>query len=135
MPPRPLLALAATALLAATAAADPRTDFLLQCAGCHLPGAAGLPPEVPSLHDVPGRMVATPAGRIYLASVPGAAQAALSDAELAAVLNWILAEYNATTLPANFKPLSASEVGKSRRNVLSDPRRYRRQHWPELDGY
>jgi mono/diheme cytochrome c family protein len=126
---------AAALMLAQAVAADPRIDYLLYCAGCHRVDGAGVPPDVPSLIDTPGRMVATRAGRDYLVRVPGAAQAALSDAELAAVVNWVLAEFNAATLPVDFKPLQEGEVSKARRRVLADPRRYRAETWPDLGGY
>ena len=124
-----------TLLLADASAADARVDYLLFCAGCHRVDGSGVPPEVPSLRDTPGRIVALPAGREYLVRVPGAAQSGLSDGELAAVVNWVLAEFNAATLPQNFRPLKEREVSAARRNVLADPRRYRTENWPELGGY
>jgi mono/diheme cytochrome c family protein len=111
--------------------ADARVDYILQCAGCHMQDGRGLPPEVPSLVDTPGRMLATAAGREYLVRVPGVAQAPIGDAELAAVLNWMLREFSASTLPREFAPYAAREVAALRRDVLGDPQRYRREHWPE----
>jgi hypothetical protein len=55
----------------------------------------------------------------------------MSDEQLAAVLNWMLTEFNSSTLPENFKPLSAKEVSKSRSLVLADPLKYRAQFWPD----
>jgi len=110
--------------------ADPRSDYLLHCAGCHLPDGSGLPPEVPSLAGPLGVIVGSPAGRDYIARVPGAAQAPLSDSELAAVLNWILRQFNAQTLPESFVPLDGREVGKSRARVLTDPLKLRNELWP-----
>ena len=80
--------LAAGILLAitATTSADPRSDYLLHCAGCHLANGRGSPPSVPSLAGPLGRIVSSPEGRDYLARVPGAAQAPISDNALAAVL-------------------------------------------------
>ncbi len=72
-------------------------------------------------------------GRDYLARVPGAAQTPLSDSELAEVLNWVLREFNAQSLPESFVPLTASEVAQSRQNVLVDPEGYREQLWPASD--
>jgi len=112
------------------AQADPRADYLLHCGGCHLPDGAGVPPEVPSLQDEIGRLVASAAGRDYIARVPGASQVPISDEKLAAVLNWVLFTFNAQSLPAGFPPLTADEVGRSRRNVLADPEKYRQQFWP-----
>ena len=99
--------------ITATTSADPRGDYLLHCAGCHLVDGKGSPPSVPSLAGPLGRIVASPEGRDYLARVPGAAQAPISDDALAAVLNWVLLEFNRATLPRDFKPLRTSEVARS----------------------
>jgi hypothetical protein len=121
--------------LATPAGADPRSDYLLHCAGCHRPDGTGLPPSVPSLVGPLGRIAASPEGRDYLARVPGAAQAPLNDAELTAVLNWVLYEFNSTTLPASFEPLRAREVGRSRSRVLADPLKLRAEIWPASAEY
>jgi mono/diheme cytochrome c family protein len=121
--------------ITATTSADPRVDYLLHCAGCHLADGRGSPPSVPSLAGPLGRIVSSPEGRDYLARVPGAAQAPISDDELAAVLNWVLHEFNRSTLPPGFKPLRASEVARSRARVLADPLKLRRQLWPESEVY
>ena len=112
-----------------------RTDYLLHCAGCHLPQGEGLPPEVPTLVGSLGRIASSEEGRDYIARVPGASQAPISDAQLAAVLNWVLLEFNSETLPESFIPLTAKEVGKSRARVLSDPLKMRKALWPESETY
>jgi hypothetical protein len=111
---------------------DPGSDFLLHCGGCHRPDATGLPPEVPTLVGPLGTIVASPEGRDYLARVPGASQAPLSDEDLAAVLNWVLITFNGETMPASFEPLQGEEVGRSRARVLADPLKLRRQLWPDV---
>ena len=128
------LIIALLLMFSAQAMGDPRSDYLLHCAGCHRPDGTGLPPDVPSLVGSLGRMVASPAGRDYLARVPGAAQAPLTDAGLASVLNWVLEEFNADSLPNGFRTLNAQEVGKSRARVLADPLRARRELWPATYG-
>ena len=106
-------------------AAAARIDYLLHCSGCHRPDGAGAPPEVPSLRGPIGLIVGTPEGREYVARVPEAAQAPLTDRELARVLNWMLREFSAHTLPEEFRPLDAGEVGAARGRVLADPLRTR----------
>jgi mono/diheme cytochrome c family protein len=133
--PGALLLAVALLLQAVLAGADPRSDYLMHCAGCHLADASGLPPEVPSLAGPLGRIVASPAGRDYVARVPGAAQTPLSDEALAAVLNWLLLEFNRATLPADFRALRPAEVARSRSRVLADPVRLRNELWPGADGY
>lgn len=113
--------------------ADPRSDYLMHCAGCHLADARGVPPYVPSLSGPLGRLVASAEGRDYLARVPGAAQAPLSDDELAAVFNWLLLEYNRDTLPPGFELLRGAEIAKSRTRVLADPLKLRNELWPDAD--
>jgi hypothetical protein len=54
---------------------------------------------------------------------------------LAAVLKWVLLEFNRETLAAGFKPLSGSEVARSRARVLADPLRLRRELWPDAETY
>ena len=103
----------------------------MHCAGCHLPDASGALPYVPPLAGALGYLVGSPAGRDYIARVPGAAQVPLSDAALAEVFNWLLLEYNQGTLPADFRPLTAEEIGRSRARVLADPLKLRNELWPD----
>ncbi len=125
--------LALLALLASQAAfaASPRTNYLLHCSGCHLPSGVGNPPNVPTLHDELGRMMAVEAMRAYLVQVPGSAQTALSDEDLAGVVNWVLSEFNAGTLPEGFRPITAGEVARARQTILANPVEYRIEHWKD----
>ena len=119
---------------AALAAYTPRVAYLLHCSGCHLPDGKSNPPEVPDLRGELGRIVAVPGGRDYLARVPGASQAPVSDQELAEILNWVLHRFNAKTLPVDFTPLTGKEVGRSRRNVLKDPLKHRAALWERYES-
>lgn len=107
--------------------ADPHTDYLLYCRGCHLHTGDPVPDaHIPSLKTlVP--FIASPDGREYIVRVPGVSQANLSDARLAAVLNWVFTKFNADTLPADFEPYTAEEVGAARVKVLVDPLRVREE--------
>ncbi len=119
---------------AAFAAYTPRVAYLLHCGGCHLPDGSSNPPEVPDLRGELGKIVALPGGRDYLARVPGASQAPVSDKQLAEILNWVLYRFNAKTLPGDFTPLTGEEVGKSRRNVLKDPLKHRAVLWERYEA-
>lgn len=110
-------------------AASARTNYLLFCSGCHRPGGEGKAPNVPTLHNELGRMMSVREMRPYLARVPGAAQAPIDDTELTAVINWVLNEFNADTLPANFEQLTVEEVSSARKEILADPNRYREEFW------
>lgn len=121
----PLFSALMLMLLAPVSAAEPRTHYLLYCSGCHRSDGSSRPPNVPTLRNELGHLVAVPGGRDYLVRVPGAAQSPLDDGQLAAVMNWVLTEFNAETLPPQFAPLTVEEVARSRRNILMDPLKLR----------
>jgi hypothetical protein len=78
-------------------------------------------------------MMSVSAMRGYLARVPGSAHAPITDAQLTSVLNWMLNEFNAETLPTDFKELTIAEVIDARARVLADPNQYRADHWKAYD--
>ncbi|MEE4163712.1 MAG: cytochrome c [Woeseiaceae bacterium] len=113
--------------IAAAESPDPvRANYLFGCRGCHLADGRGVPPEVPTLRNTLGEIVARPGGRDYLVRVPGVLQSRLDDADLAAVLNYILTEFNAATLPREFRPYTKREVAAARKTILADPQKHRR---------
>lgn len=122
-----LAALMASAMSAHPAAADPRVDYMLHCRGCHGPDGAGAPGAAPSFRGQVGQFLGVPGGREYLIRVPGTAQSELDDARTAALLNWLLHEFSASELPADFVPYDAAEVGRSRHAALVDVGAARRE--------
>ena len=96
-------------------------DYVLHCSACHTPNGRGTQGLVPSLHAL-GPVLAHPDGRNYLVRVPGVAQAPLSDARLARLLNWVLERYSG--IEAN-PPYTGAEVALLRAAPLRDPRGYR----------
>ena len=131
---------AIAALLAALAAWAPavradlsaRSNYMIHCQGCHLSDGTGHEPDVPSLAQL-GRFVALDAGRRYLTQVPGASQAPISDRELAAVLNWVLATFSPASLPPDFPNYTESEVARHRHNSPLDILASRRALLDALD--
>lgn len=115
-------ALAVLSLLAAAPAAaeTARVLYMLHCQGCHLADGAGKPGEVPSLVGTLGRFPTVPGGRAYLVQVPGSAHSPLDDAELASVLNWMVARFALEADAAAFLPYDAAEVAAHRANPLVD---------------
>jgi len=92
---------------------------MLGCQGCHLEDGRGFPQRgVPALNGFVGNFLQVPGGREYLVQVPGAAQSELSDERLAEVLNWMLRTFSPAQLPADFRPYTASEVGRLRKSPL-----------------
>jgi hypothetical protein len=118
-----LRGLFAAVLVAAAgqAVADPHTDYLLYCRGCHLHTGDAVPSaSVPSLREL-APLLRSQEGRDYLVRVPGVAQSGMNDERLAAVLNWVLQNFNGDSLPDGFRPYTAEEVGRARPRVLADP--------------
>ena len=66
--------------------------------------------------------------------VPGVAQSALGDADLAGVLNWVLLEFSPDELPADFAPYTADEVGRLRQQPLVDVERERAALVRRIEG-
>ena len=91
-------------------------DYLLDCSGCHRMDGSGSR-SVPSFRAMP-ELNGRPGAREYWVQVPGAAQAPLSDARLAALMNWLLERFT------GHKPepaYTAQEVKQLRSNPLRDP--------------
>ena len=117
-----LSAVAYAVLLAACACrgalASPQQDYVLYCMGCHGPTAQGVPGKVPPLANALSRFMRTPAGRDYVLRVPGAANSALSDVQLAAVLNWLAVTYDQRTAADRPAPFTNDEVSRVRHTPL-----------------
>lgn len=100
---------------------------MLYCMGCHGADAQGVPGKVPPLANALGSYMRTPDGRNYVLRVPGAANSALSDAQLAAVLNWIAMRFSATQLPSDVSWFTPDEVAQIRHTPLADVLATRRE--------
>ena len=127
---RRLVLLAATGLsvsaLAGAASASPGEDYMLYCMGCHGAEARGVPGKIPPLAGALARFMRTSEGRNYVLRVPGAANSALSDARLAAVLNWLSERYGVPDEPRP-APFSEEEVTRARRVPLANAQAARRE--------
>jgi mono/diheme cytochrome c family protein len=107
-------------LAAATASAEPADKlYMLNCWGCHRPHGEGIPGTAPPLRDA-ADFLRVPGGREYLVEVPGVAQSALDNAQVAAVMNWIIESFSADRLPASFQPYTRDEIAKTRAIRLMD---------------
>ena len=99
---------------------SPRINYILHCQGCHLVDGAGTAGKVPALKNEVGRFLQVPGGRQFLIQVPGSSQSALTDAEVAAVLNWILENFSSEQLPTDFVPYTTTEISRYRQPPLAD---------------
>lgn len=107
------------AILASTPALAyaPRINYMLQCQGCHGPDGRGEPGHVPSIRSTLAPLSRFPAGRHYLLQVPGVALSALSDRDLAALLNWMMPAFGGVE-PEQFRPFTVAEVARYRHKPL-----------------
>ena len=97
---------------------EPSVNYMLQCMGCHTPDGSGEPGRVPSIRNTLTPFSALAEGRRFLVQVPGAAQSALSDAELAELLNWMIQNLSAGAPSERFTRYTAAEVARYRRTPL-----------------
>lgn len=142
-------AMAGTAIEGAPAAQfpQPQRDYILACGGCHGLNGVSNSSLVPSLKGLVGYYLYLPEGRAYLPRLPNVAFSTLNNEQLAAVLNYLVFDLGAGSAPAGTHPYRAAEVGKWRRQPLTEVTlsEYRRQmvetliaryHAPEaLRGY
>jgi hypothetical protein len=121
---RLLVAILAVAA-ALPAAADPHADYLLYCRGCHLHTGDAVPSaNVPSLQAL-APLLRSQEGRDYIVRVPGVSQTPMNNAQLAAVLNWVVTNFNADAVDEGFRAFTEEEVANARGKVLTDPLRAR----------
>ena len=116
----------------AVQAADGKAVYDANCAACHQPDGAGALGLAPPLAGTLGQRMAVPEGRQYLSGIVVSGLAGkmvskgvtyegampswlqLSDAELAAVLNHVLSNFNAAELPAAHQPFDAETLAVAR---------------------
>lgn len=106
-------------------AARAKTNYMLNCQGCHQADGTGLPDNVPSMRGFAGKFLQVPGGRAFLVQVPGSSNSPLDNAELAELLNWILLTMSAEQLDDSFQYYTEQEVSELRQHVLVDVGRTR----------
>lgn len=115
-------------------AADPHTEYVLDCMGCHQANGAGVPGKVPDMRGVLSALSGTAAGRRYLIEVPGVAQAPLSDAALADLLNWMVHDLGTAGSQRHFTEFTPAEVAACRKSPLVEVTVTRRRLLAGLPG-
>jgi mono/diheme cytochrome c family protein len=126
---RRLLPLVLAVVAGLAGAADGKAVYDTHCASCHQPDGAGADGLAPPLQGalgkrlavrqyVPGIVLSGLAGKMvskgvtYTGMMPSWAH--LPDAELAAVVNHVLATFNAADLPAAYTPFTAEDFAALR---------------------
>jgi mono/diheme cytochrome c family protein len=129
-----LPALVSLLALTPARAADPHTEYMLDCMGCHQANGAGVPGRVPDMRGVLGPLAATAAGRRYLIEVPGVAQAPLSNAALADLLNWMVQDLGDAAGSKHFIAFTPAEVASFRKTPLAEVTATRQRLLAEVLG-
>ncbi|TDF80856.1 cytochrome C [Pseudomonas sp. H9] len=96
-------------------------NYQLQCAGCHLgDGSGSKANDVPRMKDFVGNFLKVDGGREFLVRVPGMAQSALNDDQLAMLINWLMRKDGiaGNSTPEHFQPYTGEEVAAVRRQAL-----------------
>ena len=118
---RALFLAVAFASLPALAGAGPQRDFQTHCAGCHQMDGSGAPKSgIPDMRHAVGHFLRLPEGRNFLVKVPGTANSSLNHADTAAMLNWMVVAFSRDEVPADFRPYTAQEVARLRREAFHD---------------
>jgi mono/diheme cytochrome c family protein len=110
---------------ASAQAKDPATNFMMECQGCHAIDGSGNISAIPALKNYMAKFLTVPGGREFLVQVPGAAQAPLSDAETAEVLNYLLKKFGPLEIAQQYPPYTAEEVARLRKTPLTEVKQKR----------
>jgi hypothetical protein len=108
---------------------QPVVNYQLRCMGCHLADGSGQPGRVPSIRRSLVLFSASSEGREYVVRVPGVAQSPLSDAETAALLNWMAKNLSDLKVPSGFVDYSEAEIHGLRGHPLAEVRALRARLW------
>lgn len=115
-----------TTAIAQPAVTNPRSLYVLHCAGCHGMDASGVPGQgVPSMRGNLGLFMQLPEGRAFLLQVPGVNNAGLTDAQIALVTNWMVGTFSADTAPPGWPAYTAGEVAAAKAARTGDVMRVR----------
>lgn len=105
------------------------SNFVQYCSGCHGQdgGGGGVNSGVPDFRNFVGAFAGDDGGRTYVLHVPGVVNTSLDDAEIAAVINYLMRTWGGTSLPVDFVEFTADEVSTRRARTVPDVVALRRQ--------
>lgn len=98
----------------------PQADYLLNCGGCHGLNGVSNGRLVPDLQSQVGYFLRLHAGREYLVRLPNVAFSAMSDGDLAEVLNFIVFQMGGSGPAGGAARYRAAEVAALRRRPLNE---------------
>ncbi len=138
-----VLALALGAAPAGAAELSAQTNFVLRCTGCHgMDGSGSEQAGIPDFRGYVGSFARSADGRRYLMHVPGVVSSSLTNAEIAAVMNYVMTTYAGASRDPEAKPFTEAEVTQLRAEPVKDvvalrrevAARYKADGWP-VAGY
>lgn len=98
----------------------PRTNYLLNCGGCHGLDGVSNSKLVPDLKDQVGFFLNLPEGRGYLVRLPNVAFSMTTDEALTGLVNYVVFTIGAANVPKGSRPYSVHEVSQLRRMPLTE---------------
>ena len=98
---------------------SPRATYLGRCGGCHGVDGHSADGLVPDLKNTAGYFLCDDATRGYAARLPNVAFSQISDADMAAMLNYVMFDLGGKSAPATARPYTAAEVSRTRRQPLT----------------
>ncbi len=98
---------------------QPHVNYMTECQGCHMPDGRGIAGRVPAMKGELYRFLEVEGGRAFLVQVPGSANSKLSDADLSALLNWLIPAMGGPA-KGGFTPYTPQEVAAYRGKRMVD---------------
>lgn len=97
-----------------------QSAYLEGCGGCH--GIQGRAPHtsIPELRGFVGWFLCTEEGREYIVRLPNVSFAAVDDASLADMMNFVVFGLGGDSVPQGVAPYTADEIGALRRRPLKN---------------
>lgn len=96
-----------------------KSNYLERCGGCHGVQGRAFAATVPDLRGRAGWFLCDAAGRGYVARLPNIVFSHLTDADLAALLNYVVFDLGEGSTPRGAKAYTAAEMARMRREPLS----------------
>jgi hypothetical protein len=105
------------------------SNFIQYCSGCHGQDGrgGGATSGIPDLRNFVGAFAGDEGGRTYVLHVPGVVNTSLDDAEIAAVINYVMKTWGGTSLFPDFVPFTTREVIRRRARSVQDVVALRRE--------
>lgn len=97
-----------------------QSSYMEGCGGCHGILGSSAKDEIPELKGMVGWFMCTPEGREYIVRLPNVAFAAVDDAGLADMMNFVVFGFGDNSVPEGVAPYTAEEVGALRRRPLKN---------------